>query len=161
LPTDQSGPGADHESSDGGAARAVVDVLYEYAHALDGGDAAACADCFTDDGVWQAQWWDGAAIPDHRFCGRDELVGYFNRIVALHPPWTQLHLVANPRVQVDGDAATATSYFTTVALGQPSPTLGAPPLGPTLGAMGHYVDRLVRGDDRWRFAERTIVARAD
>lgn len=135
--------------ADDAAVRAVVDVLYEYAHTLDGGDAEGCADCFTDDGVWQARWWDGGDVPDHRFCGRDELVGYFRRIIDLHPPWTQLHLVSNPRVEVDGATATAASYFTTVGVGQP------------VGSVGRYDDRLVHDGVRWRFAERTILARVD
>ena len=130
--------------------RAILDVLHAYCHTLDGGDAAGCADCFTDDGVWEAVWTDGSPVEGHRFCGRDELEAYFGRIVVEHPAWSQHHLVNDARVHVDGDGATVESYFTTVLAGAP----------PQLGAVGRYVDRLARGaDGRWRFTVRTIVAR--
>jgi uncharacterized protein (TIGR02246 family) len=147
LPGGEEEPMSPTEAAD--EAAAVVDVLYAYCHTLDAGDALGCADCFTADAVWEAVWTDGTPIEGFRHAGREELVAFFRQIAVEHPPWTQHHLVNNPRVQVDGDEAAAQSYFTTVLPGAP----------PQVGSAGRYLDRLVRGaDGAWRFAVRTIVA---
>jgi hypothetical protein len=64
-----------------------------------------------------------------------------------------LHVLANPRVNVTGDTATAESYFTTLTKGESNPVLGS---------MGRYADRVERrSDGQWRFAERLILVRSD
>jgi uncharacterized protein (TIGR02246 family) len=132
---------------------AVVDLMYEYCHALDSCEAERGADCFTPDGIWEARLLDGSVIEGHSFHGHDELLAYFLRIAERNPPGAQLHVLANPRVNVTGDTATAESYFTTLTKGESNPVLGS---------MGRYADRVERrSDGQWRFAERLILVRSD
>ena len=132
---------------------AVLDLLYEYCHALDAGEAERGADCFTPDGVWEARWLDGSVVEGHSFHGHAELLAYFERIAERNPPGAQLHILANPRSVITGDTATSQSYFTTIQKGETTPILGS---------MGRYSDRLERGSDgQWRFVERLILVRSD
>jgi hypothetical protein len=132
---------------------AIVDLMYEYCHALDNGEPKRGVDCFVPDGVWEARLLDGSIIDGHSFHGHAELLAYFERIADRNPPGAQLHILADPRVTISGDTATAESYFTTITNGGP---------GPVLGSMGRYADRVARGADGvWRFVERIIVVRAD
>lgn len=63
---------------------------------------------------------------------------------------TDHHIFSDPIVEVAGDRATAWSRWLFV-----SPAAGDRPQ-PMYG--GHYDDRLVREDGRWRFARREVVA---
>jgi hypothetical protein len=132
---------------------AIVDLMYEYCHALDSCEPERGVDCFTPYGVWEARLLDGSVINGHSFAGQAELLGYFRRIAERNPSGAQLHILANPRVTITGDTAVAQSYFTTLVKGES---------GPTVGSMGRYADRVVRTDDGlWRFAERIILVRGD
>ena len=122
--------------------RAVVRVLYQYAHGLDYGPEADFIDVFTTDGSWQR-------LPGHRparrFDGRDGLTQMFRDHVHA-PEYFHKHVVANPWVEVDGDTATARSYLILVA---------EHPTGPYVRAFSRCSDELVRCDDgRWRIRGR-------
>src|SRR3954471_21604999 len=87
--------------------RAVLRRLYAYGHAIDSGDEAGWVSCFTEDGVFAARmetrnWF--------RFSGRAELEAF----IAAHtrpPDPAHKHLVFQPLIELDGDAATCLSYF--------------------------------------------------
>ena len=89
------------------ARAAVVDVLYQYSHALDYGDEATFLECFTDDAGWHADNRLTGSVM--RYAGRAELAAF----AAGHtrpPELFHKHVVVDPRVSVDGDRATAVSY---------------------------------------------------
>src|SRR5438067_10249652 len=115
---------------------AIVDVLYRYGHAIDFGDQEMFADCFTEDAVWEAHNAVNGSVM--RNAGRDEL----RRFVEGHtrpPELFHKHVIAEARVQVDGDAATAACYFILL--------LGAPGGVPEVMTFGRYVDTLRREPD--------------
>jgi alpha-D-ribose 1-methylphosphonate 5-triphosphate diphosphatase PhnM len=127
-----------------------VDTLARYGHAIDYGLEAVWLDCFTDDGAFDVRARNSAEMT-RRFEGRSQLAGF----VAQHtraPDAYHKHLMVEPRVTVDGDEATAESYF--VRVDADMAASGAP--GATrIVAIGRYRDRLTRGPDgRWRFRER-------
>jgi hypothetical protein len=76
--------------------------------------------------------------PDDFIEGADSILAAFRA----RPPRTSRHIVANIRVSVGGDAATATSQILLFT------AAGQPPL------VGTYADRLVRTGAGWRFVER-------
>jgi hypothetical protein len=60
------------------------------------------------------------------------------------------HTLLSPRITVDGDEATAFSYYSTLNDNED--------FGPRMISMGTYTDRLVRcPDGRWRIKERVTV----
>jgi hypothetical protein len=129
--------------------RAILDTLYRYCDAIDHGRRDDLLDCFTDDGVWESRRVDHVARSDR---GRVDLAAAFDALMERRPPGAHRQLTLNTRIALDGDAATAISYFVSVALAP------APPEGhPTLYSSGEYHDRLRRCDDgRWRLSARVI-----
>ena len=133
------------------AERAVLDTLYHYGHSIDYGLEQDWLDCFAPDGAFDVRYRVGAK-PSRRFEGRDALAGF----VAAHsraPQRWHKHLLFEPMVEVDGDRASARSYFA---------RLDADDNGvPFVRAFGRYLDELVRGPDgRWRFTERVAEVEA-
>ena len=81
------------------------------------------------------------------FRGHDELTGYFDDHTHAPAAWHK-HVTTTPDVIVDGDTATATSYFLRVDAGSES----APAF---VIASGRYLDQLVRSESgRWRIRSR-------
>ena len=123
--------------------RAVLDRLYAYCTSLDYGHRDEWLDCWTEDGV--------LAWPHETFTGRDEIArafdGHSHAPEAFHK-----HVIVDPRVRLNGDEATAESYFT---------RLNDSPEGPVVRSFGRYMDVLVRCDDgAWRIRERRLDGRA-
>jgi ketosteroid isomerase-like protein len=119
--------------------RAIIDRLYAYCTSLDYGHRDEWLDCWTEDGV--------LAWPHERFIGRDEIArafdGHSHAPEAFHK-----HVIVDPRVRLNGDQATAESYFT---------RLNDSPEGPAVRSFGRYLDTLVRCDDgAWRIRERRL-----
>jgi ketosteroid isomerase-like protein len=102
-----------------------------YCRLLDGGDFAGLVELFTPDGSF-----DGLSL----VTGQEQLLTFFDGLVAggLTAFW---HHVSNLEIEVDGDAATATSL-----LWQPCVVHGVPQV-----AAGRYTDRLLRTDVGWRY----------
>src|SRR6185437_16389590 len=88
---------------------AIVDLMYEYCHALDNGEPRRGADCFVPEGIWEARLLDGSVIGGHSFHGQAELLAYFERIAEQNPPGAQLHVLGNPRIFFFNDTATTES----------------------------------------------------
>lgn len=128
------------------AERGVLATLYRYGHALDYGAEADWVDCFAAAAHYEVRE-RGAATTDgvRSYDGRDELAAF----AAGHtraPERFHKHLVADPLIAVDGDHATAVSYFLRLD------DVGGERV---VYAFGRYRDELVRcADDRWRFAVR-------
>ncbi len=126
------------------AERDVLRNLYRYGHTIDVGDADGWVDCFTEDGIFQTSSPRPEYPPLH-IRGRPGLLAF----IAQHtrPPglWHK-HLLIEPLIDVDGDAAAVRAYFVVVVEHD-----GAP----TVRVFGHYEDQLRReADGRWRFTDR-------
>jgi len=108
----------------------IFQLMYRYNHTIDGGQPERWADCFTDDGVLEAA---GNAIT-----GRDELVKFAASVHGMR------HVVANPLIEVVGDAATLEAYVLVYH-------------GKDLATMGTYADQLVRAPSGWKFVRRVFT----
>jgi hypothetical protein len=128
------------------AERGVLATLYQYGHALDYGAEADWVDCFAAAAHYEVRD-RGAGTTDsvRSYDGREELAAF----AAGHtraPERFHKHLVADPLIAVDGDRATASSYFLRLD------EVGGERV---VYAFGRYRDELVRcPDGRWRFAVR-------
>lgn len=127
------------------AERDILRTLHRYAHTLDYGDHAGFADCFTDDARYESSRRGVMAT------GRVELIDFARRYQ--HAPAAfHKHVMVEPIIDVQGDAATARSYYLFV---QDRPD------GPFIASYGSYSDRLVRcPDGAWRIAHRRIESEA-
>ena len=126
--------------------RAIVATLHRYGHSIDYGDEARFLDCFTDDGVFDVHWQGGESVMT--LYGRGELEQFISRH-SRSPEGRHKHVVVEPLITVDGDAAQCSAYFFLLH------DVGDEPV---LRMFGRYTDTLARGaDGRWRFT----VRRAD
>jgi hypothetical protein len=126
------------------AERDVLRNMYRYGHTIDVGDADGWLDCFTEDGIFQAT----SPRPDYppfRVQGHAALREFIDQHT--RPPGLRhKHLLIEPLIDVDGDQATARSYFAVIIDNGGRPTLRV---------FGYYEDQLQRGSDaRWRFVDR-------
>jgi uncharacterized protein (TIGR02246 family) len=108
----------------------ILQLLYRYNHAIDGGDANGWADTFTEDAVFDAA--------GNVLSGRDALKNFAAGFKG------RRHVVANPLVQIDGDTATVRAYAVVFS-------------GTTPSVIGVYEDELVRTPTGWRFAKRVFT----
>jgi uncharacterized protein (TIGR02246 family) len=116
-------------------------LLMAYAAALDARDMAAYAALFARDGEWTGATGHGRTP--------DGIRAMLEERLAPNPPApgpTHRHLVANERVELDGDRASAVSTWALVSRAEGDV--------PSLTLLGTYRDTLVREDGRWRFAAR-------
>ena len=117
--------------------RGILDTLSAYAHSLDYGDREQWMDCWTADA--ELKW------PHWTFTGPDEIGRAFDE--HSHAPQAfHKHVMIEPMIHIDGDHATASSYFA---------RLNDSPSGPIVRSFGRYLDELRRcPDGRWRLARR-------
>ena len=113
--------------------RAIERMIVDYAAFNDAADWDAVAALYVPEGRMSRP-----TAPDDFIEGADSILAAFRA----RPPRTSRHIVANIRVSVGGDAATATSQILLFT------AAGQPPL------VGTYADRLVRTGAGWRFVER-------
>lgn len=113
--------------------RAIERMIVDYAAFNDAADWDAVAALYVPEGRMSRP-----TSPDDFIEGADSILAAFRA----RPPRTSRHIVANIRVSVGGDAATATSQILLFT------AAGQPPL------VGTYADRLVRTGAGWRFVER-------
>ncbi|MBI2867294.1 MAG: nuclear transport factor 2 family protein [Chloroflexi bacterium] len=127
---------------------AIMDTMYTYAHSIDYGRKADFLDCFTVDGVIEHRW-RGQGKEDHHE-GRVALAKHFADIAPLKR-W-QKHLLLNPLIKVNGNTASAESFWVFLRDAE-----GAP----IVRSFGRYRDLLVKGrDGKWRLRERIIEPEA-
>lgn len=115
------------------AEREIGRMIVAYAAANDAGEWEAVAATYVEDGRMSRP-----TAPDDFIEGREAILAAFRA----RPPRTTRHIVANVRVDVSGEAATATSQILLFS------AAGQPPL------VGSYHDKLVRTPEGWRFTER-------
>jgi hypothetical protein len=125
--------------------RAILRTLYRYGHAIDYGHEQEWIDGFTDDGVFDVRNRGGDVFV--RCEGRQELLAFVQGHT--RPPAAyHKHLVVDPMIDIDGDAAHVDSYFARIDADDDG--------GKTfVMAMGRYRDELVRCPDGiWRIRAR-------
>jgi hypothetical protein len=120
---------------------AIDDLLTRYTMAVDGGEWDQLDTVFTPD-----------AVIDYTSAGgvrgtREEIKAWLAEALAPFP--VRQHLIANKRVELDGDTATVRAYFYNPMM---LATDGDGPPRPVPGG-GYYNHRLVRTADGWRSVE--------
>jgi len=115
------------------AEREIERLLLDYAALNDAGEWEALAALFQPDGRMNRP-----TVPDVFIVGREAILDAFRA----RPARVSRHIVANIRVTVSGDEATATSQILLFT------GAGTAPL------VGTYQDRLRKTAQGWRFAER-------
>jgi hypothetical protein len=121
--------------------QAIAELVHRYALALDRKDWALLDRCFTPDARLDYRSAGGPAGAYH-----PELRKWLVQV--LEPIPVMQHLVSNLVIELDGDRARATVYGVNVN------RMGPDESGPNLVCGGIYHDRLVKGEDGWRFCER-------
>jgi hypothetical protein len=120
---------------------AIENLIHAYAERLDLGDFAGVGSLFAD-----ADYGPAGATP---LRGSAAVTDVMHASVRLHgeTPGTK-HVTSNRLSEVDGDRATARSYFTVFQrVGTPTPQVIV---------QGRYYDAFVHRNGRWSFASRVI-----
>ena len=118
--------------------RAIEQLMVQYADRIDANDPVGAAACFAEDGI--GKYWGESR-------GREEIAARLGKILKLFS--TTSHHLSNVSIQLDGDRATAMSYV--YAFHRMADT------NDPMHYWGRWVDRLVRVEEGWRFAEREVV----
>ena len=121
----------------------ITALIHEYAERIDAGDLDGLAALFE-----HAAW--GSPGRGESVRGAEQVRRRYNG-VSIHEDGTPStkHVISNVTIEVEGDRASARSYFTVL---QARPDL---PLQPIIA--GRYHDRFEQVDGRWRVAERMIL----
>jgi ketosteroid isomerase-like protein len=131
---------------------AIEDLQGRYLFAMDWRDADAYAATFTEDGV--LDYAGGVAK------GREQIRAVINNMrkneaerrakdtSGKWPPRGR-HNVTNLVLRIDGNKATARSYWTQFGNNNAERSAG-------IGSYGHYEDELVKQNGKWLFTKRTI-----
>lgn len=122
----------------------IRNLLQSYRRTLDIRDMRAFSELYAADGSWSGA--SGAAT------GPEDIYAMLTAALPDNPPWpgsTLWHWISDPTIVVDGDTATAESFWMHVRRGD-----GDAVLMPTLG---RYDDQLVVEDGRWRFKDRSVT----
>jgi ketosteroid isomerase-like protein len=117
---------------------AIQQLMIRYADRIDANDPEGAAGCFAEDGV--GKYWGDCE-------GRKAIAERLGFILSLFSSTS--HHLSNTSIQLEGDQATAMSYvyaFHTLADG-----------GEPVHYWGRWIDRLIRTDEGWLFAEREVV----
>ena len=124
-------------------AERIQRLIFTYAERLDQGDLAGVAALFA------SATFRSDRRPEAR-TGSEEVLEMFRRTVALYDgrPSTK-HVTTNVIVDLEGESASARSYFTVL---QARPEL---PLQPIIA--GRYHDRFRRRDGAWQFSDRLVI----
>lgn len=117
----------------------ITNLLYRYAEAIDSGDFDSAAALFAHARL---------KVGDDAETDAAGMLALWRRLIIIHPDGTPRtkHVVTNPIVGIDGDAATCRSYYTVL-----QQTAGFPL---QVVVSGRYHDRFERVDGRWRFTYR-------
>ena len=115
------------------AERDIERMIVAYAAANDAGEWDAVGAMYVEDGRMSRP-----TAPDDFIEGRAAILAAFKA----RPPRTTRHIVANIRVDVSGDTATATSQILLFTGADKAPLVGS------------YHDKMARTPGGWRFSER-------
>jgi len=118
--------------------RAIEQLMVHYADRIDANDPEGAAACFAEDGI--GNYWG-------KFQGRKAIAARLTKILKMFSATS--HHLSNVSIQLDGDRATSMAYV--YAFHRMADT------NDPMHYWGRWVDRLVRLDEGWRFAEREVV----
>ena len=91
--------------------RGVIANMYRYAHSIDYGLETEWVDCFTEDGAFDMRRRPHfAAGEGQRYEGREALAAFIATHTRAPETWHK-HLMAQPRIAVEGDEAKVESFF--------------------------------------------------
>jgi SnoaL-like domain len=126
---------------------AIETLIMTYAERVDLGDFTGVADLF-DGATYRSALGDDVIVQE----GRDAVLNTFETLVRRYPDGTPRtkHVTTNVMVEVDGNIATARSYYTVM---QQTDVL---PLQPII--CGRYHDGFEQRDGTWRFTDRLIFS---
>ena len=118
----------------------IRQLYVDYGRHLDAGDAAAYASLFSPDGKLRI----GGIM---RGDGPEEIEQAARKISTVGPEGQRnaAHVIGAPHIELDGDTAIGEAVWVAILRSESGP--------PTV-SVGRHVDKLVREDGRWRFAER-------
>ncbi|MBB1632495.1 MULTISPECIES: nuclear transport factor 2 family protein [Cupriavidus] len=125
----------------------IIALYAAYNRAIDGGDAAAWARTFVENGVFEH--------PMRGYRGTTQLEGFVlerTEKLATHPVAHQRHW--NDALRLDGDGGIATGTCDLIVAGVKRDTAA-----PLVLASGSYRDELVKVGTEWRFSKRTLQLR--
>jgi ketosteroid isomerase-like protein len=120
----------------------ITTLIHRYAERIDAGDLDGVAALFAD-ATWRSP---GRSEP---LRGTAAVRRAYDGVILYDGVPCTKHVVTNLCVEIDGDTATARSYFTVF---QARPDL---PLQPIIA--GRYHDAFARSGGAWRFADRLIL----
>ena len=122
------------------AERAIERLMADYAAAIDADDPVGAAACFAPDGV--GDYWGEEQ-------GREAIAARLTEILDAFTATS--HHLSNIRIELgdDPDRATAQSYVYAFHRRRSD--------GTSFHSWGRWVDELVRLDEGWRFARRSVV----
>ena len=120
----------------------ILRLFLEYGRGLDAKDWKPYADLFAENGTFISSAGVGKAQ------GRAEIRELFAKVLK-DVPGNAFHLFNNITIDVDGDRATARSFWTYVRPGEDG--------FPQILQFGHYDDVLTREKGRWKFELREIT----
>lgn len=124
--------------------RAVEDLLYEYARRVDAGDFPGVGSLF-EDATFRSETREGTVTLEGASAVAEAMTAMV-RVGGDGTPGTR-HLVTNVSVGIDGDTATASSYFTVMHAAE----------GDLRAVVaGRYDDRFERTPTGWRFTDRLV-----
>jgi uncharacterized protein (TIGR02246 family) len=130
----------------------IENLLSRYLYAMDFRDPKAYASVFTEDGVLES----GRGVTRGRDALRKMLADFNVEMTkraeaAGRTLRASRHVASNFVIKVDGDKATAVSYWTAHRVGNDGKSVE--PTG-----FGHYEDELVRRNGEWLIARRVVFA---
>lgn len=134
--------------------RAILRLMYQYAHTLDYGLDEEWTALFTEDGVLEVtRRQTSEQVKPHRHEGRAALRAWVasHTAMAATPVMYAKHFMTAPLIEVKGNTATSVAY----AAG-----IHEYPGGPIVNNFGRNVDRFVKRKGRWLFQQRTIASEA-
>ena len=126
---------------------AIETLIMTYAERVDLGDFGGVADLF-DGATYRSALGDDVMVQE----GRDAVLNTFETLVRRYPDGTPRtkHVTTNVMVEVDGDTATARSYYTVM---QQTEVLALQPI-----ICGRYHDAFAKQGGAWRFTDRLIFS---
>jgi hypothetical protein len=116
-------------------------LLLDYRRHLDEKDFRAYSELFATEGEFVAGSMH-AKGPRAIF----ELVDGMRGTLLTDRPGDDVHIIANPVIDLDGDRATAEVTWLYITRGEDD--------APVLSKLGHYCDTLTREDGHWKFLRR-------
>ena len=115
----------------------IKQLRYSFSWALETSAPDDLADLFTEDGVVDTGPWG-------KMIGQEKIRKGYGRAYKDARPFTALHAVTNPRIEITGDTATGTWYLLDCVLSDdPSP----------LKIVALYRDKYRKVHGVWKFAE--------